>query len=186
MAFDVIGKLVIVERKLKNGTGSFMVADLACAEGKFSIRNDVLDQFSPGTYEGKFTVQSFFPKPYVASSGQVIVDIRATLDWDQLAIMAQSENVEEESLAISTVAVEAEITQETEKTEPVQEVVKSIDQDNIILSREVFEKALANKECRIKLDNSMPEFREFIRMIKATDAYKFNGTDQAWYLKEAA
>ncbi len=115
--FDVMGKLVVIERELKRG-GTFKVADLILDgdAGKFSVNHPTIDQYATGSYEGKYTVRSFKPHSYSTKNGHLIVDIRAELDWDQVKILVESSIVDEDdSSVVSAAAVEAEIIQETER-----------------------------------------------------------------------
>lgn len=192
MTFQIVGKLNIKERKLKNGTGSFMVAELVGEEGTFSVKNDVLEQFTPGSYEGSFSVQKFFSKPYVTGSGQVIVETRAILDWDALSIMAQSETLEESSsLEVSATVAEGieenKLPQSTYDEESVKNDAASsgFEPDDLIFNKEHLENAIAQGKEGIKLDRSAPEFRALVRMIKDAGYQYFNPKKQSWYTEES-
>ena len=193
MSFQMIGKLNIKERMLKNGNGSFMVAELVGEEGTFSVKNDVLVQFTPGSYEGSFTVQKFFSKPYVTGSGQVIVETRAILDWDALSIMAQSENLED-SGSLDVSAAVAESVAENEASghasfddAPVKPkaTFSGFESDDLISDKAFLENAIAQGDAEIKLDPTMPEFRALIGKVKEA-GYRFNPKKQSWYLEKVA
>jgi hypothetical protein len=51
--------------KAVNGSkGSFCVGDLSTSVGTFKVKDAILDQYSPGDYDGTFVIEEIFPSSY--------------------------------------------------------------------------------------------------------------------------
>jgi hypothetical protein len=73
--------------KAVNGSkGSFCVGDLSTSVGTFKVKDAILDQYSPGDYDGTFVIEEIFPSSYTWR-GKVWVEVRARLS----AIHVESE-----------------------------------------------------------------------------------------------
>lgn len=71
------GLLTIITRNGKNG--EFRVAKLETGIGDFAVKDQVLEQYEPGIYTGKFLVGLIQPKPSFWRNS-VFVEVRAYLD----------------------------------------------------------------------------------------------------------
>lgn len=83
--------------------GNFNVAMLDTDIGKFSIRDNVLDEYNEGTYEGTFGLKRIYPGSY-QTSNRFVIETRAELsgiwlsDYKEEAL-PQEESMEEDPLA---------------------------------------------------------------------------------------
>lgn len=65
-------------KSIKGSRGAFSVGELSTPVGNFKVKDQILDQFSEGSYEGEFLVSQIFPASYV-HYGKVITEVRARL-----------------------------------------------------------------------------------------------------------
>src|SRR5574338_367903 len=65
-------------KSIKGSRGAFAVGELTSSVGNFKVKDQILDQFSEGSYEGEFLVAHIYPASYV-HYGKVITEIRAKL-----------------------------------------------------------------------------------------------------------
>lgn len=65
-------------KSIKGTRGAFSVGELTTPVGSFKVKDQILDQFSEGSYEGEFLVANIYPASYV-HYGKVITEIRAKL-----------------------------------------------------------------------------------------------------------
>ena len=65
-------------KTIKGSRGAFSVGELTSPVGSFKVKDQILDQFSEGSYEGEFLVAHIYPASYV-HYGKVITEIRAKL-----------------------------------------------------------------------------------------------------------
>ena len=73
--------------KAVNGSkGSFCVGELTTSVGTFKVKDAILDQYSPGDYDGSFVIEEIFPSSFTWR-GKVWVEVRARLS----AINVESE-----------------------------------------------------------------------------------------------
>lgn len=76
MSLRIPGKLVV---QVRNGSrGSFAVGDLITQVGSFKVKDQFLDQFEEGEYEGDFFVTQIYPNCYTYR-GSVTTEIRAKI-----------------------------------------------------------------------------------------------------------
>ena len=73
----VSGSLTI--REILGRHGPFKVGKLFTQLGEFSVKDALLDQYEPGTYEGNFGIGRIYPSYYVAG-GRIIVEVRASVE----------------------------------------------------------------------------------------------------------
>lgn len=76
MSITLTGVLSI--KSISGNRGAFSVGDLNAEEGKFRIKDAMLDEFEPGQYRGRFIISYIYPHSYVWR-GNVLVEIRAKL-----------------------------------------------------------------------------------------------------------
>ncbi len=190
MSIAVPGKLNIIERKYRNGSGSFFIGELDTDVGKFSIRNDVLMQFETGSYEGNFMVARIFPHSFTTQDNRIFTEIRADLDWEALRIMAETELLEPPSIVQEAVAQAEEAAIEQEQVEQprpdrITTAAPSVGDEALIADMEALEQQLADQVAVIKLDSAIAAadrdaFRSLIKRIKATGQYRFSPDNQSW------
>ena len=65
-------------KSIKGSRGAFSVGDLVTPVGNFKVKDQILDQFSEGSYEGEFLVAQIYPASYV-HFGKVVTEVRAKL-----------------------------------------------------------------------------------------------------------
>ena len=192
MAIPVVGKLSIIERNLKDGSGSFVIGELETELGTFGVRNDVLTQFEPGTYEGVFHLVSVFQYRYSSRDKRIsFTEIHAELDWEALRIMSEVESISPPSsfTEAAAEAEEAEIEQKREIEAPdtvtapkFESLYKNTDVD-LISSLTKLEEALDASAPCIKLDSSLSRggcFGEMVKRVKETKLYRFDFATQSW------
>jgi len=77
MSIVVSGSLTI--REIFGRHGAFKVGRLLTQLGEFSVKDALLDQYDPGTYEGNFGIGRIYPSYYVAG-GRIVVEVRASIE----------------------------------------------------------------------------------------------------------
>jgi len=77
MSVVVSGSLTI--REIIGRHGPFKVGKLITQLGEFAVKDALLDQYDPGTYDGNFGIGRIYPSYYVAS-GRIIVEVRASVE----------------------------------------------------------------------------------------------------------
>lgn len=77
MSIVVSGSLTI--REIFGRNGVFKVGRLLTQLGEFSVKDALLDQYDPGTYDGNFGIGRIYPSYYVAG-GRIIVEVRASVE----------------------------------------------------------------------------------------------------------
>lgn len=71
------GQLAI--RTIHGRNGVFNVARLATSIGEFVVKDQLLDQYIEGKYQGQFCITQISPSSYT-HSGRTIIEVRARLD----------------------------------------------------------------------------------------------------------
>jgi hypothetical protein len=71
------GQLAI--RTIHGRNGAFNVARLSTSIGEFVVKDQILDQYSEGKYDGEFVITQISPSSY-SHSGRTVIEIRARLD----------------------------------------------------------------------------------------------------------
>lgn len=199
----------ILNVKSINGSrGVFSVGDLTTPVGNFKVKDQILDQFSEGSYEGEFLIAQIYPASYV-HYGKVVTEVRAKLAEIFLA------NAEEKPLTESPAPQEPDPIEEAASTalppatpvapgatpaetaptdaaeadkasaELFAEVVSDQDKlDYALFGAEVY--SAVAKQQTVKLDPTVEraKFREQRDRLKGL-GYRFNASTQAWALTQA-
>lgn len=71
-------------RAIHGRNGAFSVGRLVTEIGEFVVKDQLLDQYEEGRYEGEFGIGRIFPSSYVAQN-RMVVEVRATLETLALA-----------------------------------------------------------------------------------------------------
>ena len=185
MSLSIPGTLQVIKRSGKNG--DFSVGDLNTDIGRFRVKHAVLDEFEQGSYNGVFVITNVFNVISTTSSGQIWGNLCANLDWDLLKVMAQTDSVDETLEA--TAAVEetiAEMPEPESEPTPAAPVAQS---DNLVSDITVLQQMLDDGVAEIKLDNTLEDRSQFLKLrdaVKATGRYKFDPNGQKWVLREQA
>ena len=72
----LMGTLAI--REINGRNGPFKVGTLHTSLGEFAVKDSLLDQYDPGSYEGEFQIERIFQGHYIAG-GRSVTEIRAQL-----------------------------------------------------------------------------------------------------------
>ncbi len=73
----ISGSLTI--REINGRNDPFKVGKLNTQLGEFAVKDALLDQYNPGTYEGNFGIGRIYPSYYVAG-GRIVVEVRASIE----------------------------------------------------------------------------------------------------------
>ncbi len=73
-----IFKGILAIREINGRNGAFKVGTLNLSLGEFAVKDSLLDQFDPGTYEGEFQLERIFQGHYIAG-GRSVTEIRVQL-----------------------------------------------------------------------------------------------------------
>lgn len=76
MAITLAGKLSI--KAINGSRGTFSVGDLVTEIGNFRVKDALLDEFDPGSYQGQFVIGSIYPASYTWR-GKVSIEVRAKI-----------------------------------------------------------------------------------------------------------
>lgn len=85
------GQLAI--RTIHGRNGAFNVARLSTSIGEFVVKDQVLDQYSEGKYDGEFVITQISPSSY-SHSGRTVIEVRARLDamiLDDMDVLSQDD-----------------------------------------------------------------------------------------------
>ncbi len=85
------GQLAI--RTIHGRNGAFNVARLSTSIGEFVVKDQVLDQYSEGKYDGEFVITQISPSSY-SHSGRTVIEVRARLDamiLDEMDALSQDD-----------------------------------------------------------------------------------------------
>jgi hypothetical protein len=198
----------ILNVKSINGSrGVFSVGDLTTPVGNFKVKDQILDQFSEGSYEGEFLIAQIYPASYV-HYGKVVTEVRAKLAEIFLANAEEKPLTEapapqepdpiEEAASIASppsipvhsgaAPAETEATDGSDAASASAELFAEVvsDQDKLdyaLFGAEVY--SAVAKQQTVKLDPTVEraKFREQRDRLKAL-GYRFNASTQAWALTE--
>lgn len=199
----------ILNVKSINGSrGVFSVGDLTTPVGNFKVKDQILDQFSEGSYEGEFLIAQIYPASYV-HFGKVVTEVRAKLAEIFLANAEEKplteapapqepDPIEETvstapapatSVVPSATPAEAEATDGSETAAASAELFAEVVSDQDKLDYALFGAELYSAVARrqtVKLDPTVEraKFREQRDRLKEL-GYRFNASTQAWVLAEA-
>lgn len=182
-------------KSIKGSRGAFSVGELTSPVGNFKVKDQILDQFSEGSYEGEFLVAHIYPASYV-HYGRVITEIRAKLAE---IILPQGE---EKPLPEQSVPQEPDPVEETQATTaaappeaPADAAVDSQAAAATLTEEEAKDFALFGAELygavtrrdAIKLDPTVDrlKFRAQRDRLKGL-GYRFDAARQAWGFEEVA
>jgi hypothetical protein len=197
-AISVRGRLV-VQRKTGR-KGDFNVGDLSTEIGQFEVKDQLIEEYEPGTYTGHFLISWIEPDSY-SWKGRVFVKVRATVeeiiidDVDETPPQAADSQPPEPDPAEPPPAPAAApgTSQASTRTQPRIAKAKSTPAPSIedevpgdaeLFGAELFE--LLQKREPIKLDPTVDRvlFRAQRDRLKACD-YDFNAKAQTWFIKDA-
>jgi hypothetical protein len=74
---NIPGQLAI--RTIHGRNGAFNVARLSTSIGEFVVKDQILDQYSEGKYDGEFVITQISPSSY-SHGGRTVIEVRARLD----------------------------------------------------------------------------------------------------------
>lgn len=196
-AISVRGRLV-VQRKTGR-KGDFNVGDLSTEIGQFEVKDQLIEEYEPGTYTGLFLISWIEPDSY-SWKGRVFVKVRATVeeviidDVDETPPQAADSQPPEPDPADPPPAPAAApgTTQVSTRTQPRSAKAKSnpapsidgeVPGDAELFGTELFE--LLQKREPIKLDPTVDRvlFRAQRDRLKKCD-YDFNAKAQTWFIKD--
>lgn len=78
MSIQIPGSLFI--KTITGRYGDFNTAKLTTSIGEFVIKDQILDQYTAGRYDGSFLINQIKPSYYSTAGGTLIVEIRAYLE----------------------------------------------------------------------------------------------------------
>lgn len=187
MSLKIPGKLVV---QVRNGSrGAFAVGDLMTPVGNFKVKDQFLDQFAEGEYEGEFIVTQIYPNSYTYR-GSITTEIRAkVVDYVLATAEEKPVNPEPEPDPIDQSAASSRVDGPTKVESPVgdggrQEAQEKSESADSPAPADLFDddmtKAIDSGN-PIKLDPTIDrqKFREQRDFLKAC-GYRFNSTDQVW------
>lgn len=196
MSISVRGRLV-VQRKTGR-KGDFNIGDLVTEIGQFEVKDQLIEEYEPGTYTGLFLISWIEPDSY-SWKGRVFVKVRATLDEiliddvDETPPQAADSQPPEPDPAdpppasAPTAGVPSTRTQPRAaklKSSPAPAVDDEVRGDAELFGPELYE--LLQKREPIKLDPTVDRvmFRAQRDRLKACN-YDFNAKAQTWFIKDS-
>ena len=72
----ITGTLAV--KTIKGSRGLFAVGELQTEVGTFKVKDQILDQYEPGRYEGEFLVSRIYPSSYIVG-GRAVIEVRAEI-----------------------------------------------------------------------------------------------------------
>jgi len=100
----ISGSLTI--REVNGRNGPFKVGKLNTQLGEFAVKDALLDQYNPGTYEGNFGIGRIYPSYYVAG-GRIVVEVRASIE--NMALSGIDDVLPEEAAFVEPDPADSEI-----------------------------------------------------------------------------
>ncbi|MFV2028653.1 DUF3275 family protein [Neisseria sp. S1] len=190
MSLSIPATLNIIQRTGRNGV--FTVAELIADIGTFDVRHRILEQFDEGSYQGVFTITRIYTLPVNWKNG-TWTKLCADLDWEELRIMAQSEQtIPSTGLAVAEMVEEETASVDVETPAPtsqasasVQTASAAVGDDDLISDMDTLQLRISLSD-PVKLDATMEDrtlFRQLRDELK-TSGYRFNAVDQSWILAE--
>ncbi len=88
---NIPGQLAI--RTIHGRNGAFNVARLSTSIGEFVVKDQILDQYSEGKYDGEFVITQISPSSY-SHGGRTVIEVRARLDamtLDDMDVLSQDD-----------------------------------------------------------------------------------------------
>lgn len=178
-------------KSIKGSRGAFSVGELTSAVGNFKVKDQILDQFSEGSYEGEFLVAHIYPASYV-HYGKVITEIRAKLaeiilpqgeekPLPEQSVPQEPDPVEEK--AVTTVDQPAPANASGDPQAAVSALTEEEAKDFALFGAELY--GAVSKRDAIKLDPTVDrlKFRAQRDRLKGL-GYRFDAARQAWGFEE--
>lgn len=199
-------------KSIKGTRGVFSVGELTTPVGNFKVKDQILDQFSEGSYEGEFLVAHIYPTSYV-HFGKVIIEVRAKLaeiilpDGEEKPLPEQSVPQEpdpvEETQAVAAVPAPTAVDQTTAEVGtdaapaetpadpqldlqgPAGTFTEEEAKDVALFGADLY--GAVTKGESIKLDPTVDrlQFREQRDRLKVM-GYRFDAARQAWSFEQVA
>jgi len=171
------GTLIVEE--ITGRKGKFCVGNLRTSIGEFKVKDAKLEQFSPGSYEGRFTVLNIYTKG-VPWRGGIFTELRAEIAEDGYIINDESaivavpvpQQVEpdplEETIEISAMGESSPVEADAQTQKVYQ-----------LFGSELAPLVLQYQEVSLDTTVERQLFREQKDYIKSL-GYRFNSQSQSW------
>ncbi len=183
----ISGSLTI--REINGRNGPFKVGKLNTQLGEFAVKDALLDQYNPGTYEGNFGIGRIYPSYYVAG-GRIVVEVRASIENMALSgiddvlpeevAFVEPDPADSEVIEADTHPVDSDSVETTEVTNnPEAEVDPDADPDVELFG------SLMPLGDSVKLDPTVKRkvLRAQCDRLKE-HGYQFNPAKQVWFLAD--
>ncbi|MFI4940190.1 MAG: DUF3275 family protein [Burkholderiales bacterium] len=200
MSLQIPGKLIV---QVRNGSrGAFSVGDLITSVGSFKVKDQFLDQFAEGIYEGEFTVASIYPSCYTYR-GSITTEIRAkVVDYilataEEVAVApdAEPDPIDQQGgssayeEAAKSEAAPAQKRKESKSNEANATAGKNVAADKPMLA-DLFDAeiiAAITSGSPVKLDPTIDRQkfraqRDYLKNV-CKPAYEFKSLEQTWYVE---
>lgn len=182
-------------KTIKGSRGAFSVGELTSPVGSFKVKDQILDQFSEGSYEGEFLVAHIYPASYV-HYGKVITEIRAKLaeiilpQGEEKPLPEQSvpqdpDPVEETQTVAAATPAEAPADAAVDSQAAAATLTEEEAKDFALFGAELY--GAVTRRDAIKLDPTVDrlKFRAQRDRLKGL-GYRFDAARQAWGFEEVA
>lgn len=180
-------------KSIKGSRGAFSVGELTSSVGSFKVKDQILDQFSEGSYEGEFLVAHIYPASYV-HYGRVITEIRAKLaeiilpegeekPLPEQTVPQEPDPVEEPQAVAAATPAEAPADAAVDTQAAAGPLTEEEAKDLALFGAELY--GAVTKRDAIKLDPTVDrlKFRAQRDRLKGL-GYRFDAARQAWGFEE--
>jgi hypothetical protein len=180
-------------KSIKGSRGAFSVGELTSSVGSFKVKDQILDQFSEGSYEGEFLVAHIYPASYV-HYGRVITEIRAKLaeiilpegeekPLPEQTVPQEPDPVEEPQAVAAAAPAEAPADAAVDTQAGAGALTEEEAKDLALFGAELY--GAVTKRDAIKLDPTVDriKFRAQRDRLKGL-GYRFDAARQAWGFEE--
>jgi len=180
-------------KSIKGSRGAFSVGELTSSVGSFKVKDQILDQFSEGSYEGEFLVAHIYPASYV-HYGRVITEIRAKLaeiilpegeekPLPEQTVPQEPDPVEEPQAVAAAAPAEAPADAAVDTQAAAGALTEEEVKDLALFGAELY--GAVTKRDAIKLDPTVDriKFRAQRDRLKGL-GYRFDAARQAWGFEE--
>ena len=181
MSVVVSGTLTI--REIIGRNGPFKVGKLNTQLGEFAVKDALLDQYNPGTYEGNFGIGRIYPSYYVAG-GRIVVEVRASLE--NMALSGIDDDLPEEAAFTEPDPADAESV-ETDSSSQTDDSSSDLDETSDDKEADpdirLFGASLMPLGESVKLDPTVKRkvLRAQCDRLKEL-GYQFNPAKQVWFI----
>jgi hypothetical protein len=182
-------------KSIKGSRGIFSVGELTSEVGSFKVKDQILDQFSEGSYEGEFLVAHIYPASYV-HYGKVITEIRAKLaeiilpegeekPLPEQTVPQEPDPVEEPQAVAAAAPAEAPADAAVDTQAAAGPLTEEEAKDLALFGAELY--GAVTKRDPIKLDPTVDrlKFRAQRDRLKGL-GYRFDAARQAWGFEAVA